>query len=220
MLGRLKLVIVAAAAALILAPAMGAAQQDGGRFVVMIPYFQPLDGARKNFGEDASEELRDLMNTLVTHQAMDKDDIEDAADEYDRDMEELDCLTTIQLASALGVPVAICATYTEDAQRNYTVNATIRTIEDGEEFVLDEFTVPRGMRTRRPRRPSSNSSIAITIRCARRRSAASTPRASSGRTRSASATRPSRSIRTPPALASCALRSCASSIGTRSRSRK
>ncbi|MGD8281277.1 MAG: tetratricopeptide repeat protein [Gemmatimonadota bacterium] len=142
MLGRLKLVIVAAAAALILAPATVAAQQDGGRFVVMIPYFQPLDGADEGFGEDASEELRDLMNTLATHQAMDKDDIEDAADEYDRDMDELDCLTTIQLASALSVPVAICATYAEGADGSYTVNATIRTIEDGEEFVLNEFTVP------------------------------------------------------------------------------
>jgi tetratricopeptide (TPR) repeat protein len=142
MLGRLKLVIVAAAAAMILAPAAVEAQ-DGGRFVVMIPYFQPRDGADNDFGEDASEELRELMNTLATHEAMDRNDIEDAADEYDRNMEDVDCLTAIQLASALGVPVAICATYTEDESENRTVNATIRTIEDSEEFVLDEFTVGR-----------------------------------------------------------------------------
>lgn len=143
MLGRLKLLIVAAAATMILVPATVAAQQDGGRYVVLIPYFQPLEGADNDFGEDASEELRDLINTLPTHQAMDRGDIEDAADEYDRDMDELDCLTTIQLASALSVPVAICATYTEDADRNRTVNASIRTIQDSEEFVLDEFTVGR-----------------------------------------------------------------------------
>jgi len=140
MLGRLKLVIVASAAAMTLAPAMVAAQ-DGGRFMVLIPYFQPLEGARNNFGRDASEELRDLINTLVTHQAMERGDIEDEADEFNLDMEDLDCLRTIQLASQINVPVAICATYTEDANRNRVVNASIRTIADSEEFVLDQFTV-------------------------------------------------------------------------------
>ncbi len=142
MLGRLKLVIVASAAAMIVAP-QAADAQDGGRFVVLIPYFTPLEGSRDNFGRDASEELRDLINTLPTHQAMERGDIEDAADDYNRDMDELDCITTVQLASALRVPVAICATYTEDADRNRTVNASIRTIEDGEEFVLGEFSVGR-----------------------------------------------------------------------------
>ena len=142
MFGRLKLVIVASAAALVLAPEMVAAQ-DGGRFLVMIPYFQPLEGARDNFGRDASEELRELMSTLVTHEAMDRGDIEDEADNYDIDMDELDCLRTIQLASQLRVPVAICASYTETPDQSRTVNASIRTIEDSEEFVLEPFTVPR-----------------------------------------------------------------------------
>ncbi|MDH3207765.1 MAG: tetratricopeptide repeat protein [Gemmatimonadota bacterium] len=142
MFGRLKLVIVASAAALVLAPEMAAAQ-DGGRFLVMIPYFQPLEGARDNFGRDASEELRKLMSTLVTHEAMDRGDIEDEADNFDIDMRDLNCLRTIQLSSQLRVPVAICATYTETPDQSRTVNASIRTIEDSEEFVLEPFTVPR-----------------------------------------------------------------------------
>lgn len=140
MLGRLKLVIVASAVGAVLVPAMVAAQ-DGGRFRVIIPYFEPLEGARDNFGRDASEELRDLMNTLATHEAMDRGDIEDEAENFNLEMRDLNCLTTIQLASQIRVPVAICATYTETPDRNRTVNATIRDIEAGEEFVLDQFTV-------------------------------------------------------------------------------
>ena len=55
MLGRLKLVLVASAVAAVLVPATVAAQ-DGGRFRVIIPYFQPLEGARDNFGRDAERE--------------------------------------------------------------------------------------------------------------------------------------------------------------------
>jgi len=140
MLGRLKLIITASAAVAVLAPATVAAQ-DGGRFRVLIPYFQPLQGARNNFGRDASEELRKLINTLPTHQAMSRGDIEDAAKDFNIRMEDLDCIRTQQLAAQINVPVAICAQYTEDADRNRTVNASIRTIADSEEFKLDDFTV-------------------------------------------------------------------------------
>jgi tetratricopeptide (TPR) repeat protein len=141
MMARLKLVIVAAAAAMTLAPATVAAQQSGGRFQVLIPYFQPLQGARDNFGRDASEELRELINTLATHQAMERGDIEDEAKNFNINMRDLDCLRTIQLSAQLNVPVAICATYTETADRSRTVNASIRTVANSEEFVLDPFTV-------------------------------------------------------------------------------
>ncbi|MDH3208294.1 MAG: tetratricopeptide repeat protein [Gemmatimonadota bacterium] len=140
MLARLKLVLVASAAAMAFAPATVAAQA-GGRFQVLIPDFQPLEGARNNFGRDASEELRDLINTLVRHQAMERGDIEDEADNYNLDMRDLDCLRTIQLASEINVPVAVCAAYTEAPDRTRTVRATIRDIQGAEEFVLPEFTV-------------------------------------------------------------------------------
>ena len=140
MFGRLKLVLVASAAAVVLAPATVFAQ-SGGRFRVLIPNFQPLQGARDNFGRDASEELRELMSTLPTHQAMERGDIEDEAKNFNIQMRDLDCLKAIQLASQIRVPVAICATYTETQERTRTVNVSIRDIEAGEEFVLEEFTV-------------------------------------------------------------------------------
>jgi tetratricopeptide (TPR) repeat protein len=142
MLGRLKLVIVASAAAMTLAPATVAAQ-DGGRFRVLIPYFEPLQGSDDDFGRDASEELRDLVSTLPTHQAMERRDIEDEADEFGIDMDDLNCTRAIQLASTLGVQVVVCARYTEDQNRNRTVNASITTVANQEEFRLEEFSVGR-----------------------------------------------------------------------------
>jgi tetratricopeptide (TPR) repeat protein len=72
---------------------------------------------------------------------MARGDIEDAAKDFNIRMEDLDCVRTQQLASQLNVPVAICAQYTEDATRNRTVTASIRTIADSEEFRLEDFSV-------------------------------------------------------------------------------
>lgn len=133
---------IACVAATLLSPSSLAAQ-DNARFQVLIPYFEPLEGADDDFGEDASDELRDLISTLATHQAMSGDDIEDAARDFDVDMEDLTCNPAIQLASALEVPVVICASYTETADRGWVVNATVRSVESSEDFVLDEIRVPR-----------------------------------------------------------------------------
>ena len=70
MVGRLKVTLVLAAIATILAPATQITAQEGGRFRVLIPYFTPLEGAKDSFGKDASKELRSLMGTMATHVAM------------------------------------------------------------------------------------------------------------------------------------------------------
>lgn len=143
MVGRLKLALVIIAVATLFAPGAQVAAQDGGRFRVIIPYFTPLEGARDNFGKDASEDLRDLFENMPTHVAMDRGDIEDEADRFDLDMDDLDCIRTRQLASQINVPVAICARYTEAADRSVTVNADVWNIQASESFSVDEFTVPR-----------------------------------------------------------------------------
>lgn len=145
MLGRLKLILAASALALVAAPAAAHAQ-EGGRFRVIIPRFEPQEGADRGFGRDVAEELRDLINTLATHVAMDEDEIEDQADAFNMDMDDLNCLFTIQLAAQINVPVAICASYTEDADRIMTVTASIRTVTTSEEFALEAFTIPRNQR--------------------------------------------------------------------------
>ncbi len=118
--------------------------QDGRRFQVLIPYFEPRDDSDDDFGKDASEKLRELINTLRTHIALDEDEIKDRVGQFDMDIDDLTCLLTIQLAVQINVPVAICASYTERPDETWLVNASIRTIATSEEFALEEFTVARG----------------------------------------------------------------------------
>jgi len=145
MLGRHNLTLAAAAIALLAAPASMRAQ-EGGRFRVIIPPFEPQERADRGFGRDVAEELRDLMNTLPTHVALDEDEIEDQAENFNMDLDDLNCLYTIQLAAQTNIPVAICASYTEDQSRNMTITATIHTVTTSEQFPLEPFTVARNER--------------------------------------------------------------------------
>jgi tetratricopeptide (TPR) repeat protein len=145
MLGRLKLTLAASALAVLVAPALTHAQ-DGGRFRVIIPHFEPRQNADRGFGRDVAEELRKLINTLPTHVAMERGAIEDQAESFNMKMDDLNCLFTIQLAAQINVPVAVCASYTEDPQRNMTLTASIRDINGSSEFALEPFTVTRNQR--------------------------------------------------------------------------
>jgi tetratricopeptide (TPR) repeat protein len=141
MLGRLKFTLALAALALAL-PTLALAQ-DGGRFRVLIPYFEPQNGADRNFGRQASEDLREMMGSMPTHVAMDEDDIEDQAERFNMDIDDLNCLYALQLAAQIDVPILVCGSYTQDAQRNSTLTASIRTVDTSDEFVLPPITVGR-----------------------------------------------------------------------------
>lgn len=144
MFGRLRMALAFAAAGLLLAPAAQvAAQQEGGRYRVLIPYFTPLEGANRGWGEDASDELRDLFENVATHVALSKDDIEDEADRFDIDMRDLDCVRARQLAAQVNVPVAICVNYTETADRQLTVDADVWDVAASEVFPIEPFQAER-----------------------------------------------------------------------------
>jgi len=145
MFGRLKLTQVAAAIAFLALPTLAQAQ-DGGRFRVLVPYFEPREGADRGFGRQASEDLRTLMREMPTHVAVSEDDIEEQAERFNMDMDELNCLYAMQLAAQIKVPVLVCASYTQDAQRNSTLTASIRTVQTSDEFVLPPITVDRNGR--------------------------------------------------------------------------
>src|SRR5690606_32499013 len=110
MLGRLTSIFTLAATAVVLGPVAEVQAQDGGRFRILVPYFQPLQGANDGFGKDASKELRKLMEALPTHRPIAEGDIKDAADDFDMKMEDLDCIKSRQLASQINAAVAVCAT--------------------------------------------------------------------------------------------------------------
>jgi len=143
MLGRLKNTLILAAVAMVFGPAAFAEAQDGGRFRVLVPYFEPLEGARDNFGKDASKELRELMDGLATHRAISEGDIKNEVKNFNMKIEDLDCIRTRQLASQIDAPVAICASYTEQANQNVVVNAEVWNIQASESFDIEPFTVHR-----------------------------------------------------------------------------
>src|SRR5689334_6386628 len=120
MLGRLKLTQVAAAIVSLAMPALVDAQ-DGGRLRVLVPYFTPTQGAERNFGEQATEDLRELMERLPFHVAVSEDEMEDMADKYNIELENVNCLTATQLATQENIPILICGNYTQDAERNFNL---------------------------------------------------------------------------------------------------
>jgi tetratricopeptide (TPR) repeat protein len=132
----MKLAFTLIAAALVVAPAAGLEAQDMGRFRVLIPNFEPLEGAKKKFGEEAAKELRELINSLATHQPIEKKEIETNLKRFKMKMDELDCIRTRQLASQIDAQVALCASYSGTPD-NYSVNAEFWDIASGESFKVD-----------------------------------------------------------------------------------
>ena len=141
MVGRLRLTLILSAAAILLAPAADLAAQEGGRFRVLIPYFMPLEEADDDFGKDASKELRELISDLATHVAMSENDIKDEVKRFDMKIEDLDCIRTRQLASQINVPVAICASYTEQPDKSWAITAEVWAIQGAESFAVESFQV-------------------------------------------------------------------------------
>ena len=97
--------------------ALQAQQTVSSRFRVFIPDFQPLNDEDDDFGKDLADELRDLIDDMLTHSAVDEDDIKDALKEYDLDMEDLTCITSRQLALQKNYQVVLCARYTGTKER-------------------------------------------------------------------------------------------------------
>jgi tetratricopeptide (TPR) repeat protein len=136
-----------ALAALTVAPGAARAQDpalQSGRFHIVVPDFFAEGGADRDFGKDAAKELRTLLNTLLTHRALARDDIEDALDRLDLDMDELTCVPTRQLASLMDAQVALCASYTEGDGGLLTVTAVFWDVASAESFAVEPATVREG----------------------------------------------------------------------------
>jgi tetratricopeptide (TPR) repeat protein len=133
----MKFVFTLLAAGLVLAPVASQAQEMG-RFRVLIPDFEPVEGANNDFGKDAAKELRELINTLPTHQSIEKKEIEQNLKRFKMKMDELDCIRTRQLASQIDAQVALCASYTEVSKDQFVVNASFWDIAGGEEFQIEQ----------------------------------------------------------------------------------
>lgn len=141
MLGRLKLAGTAFAA-LIIAPVLFAeAASAQARVRVLVPDLFPTEGEDRGWGEDVSEDLRDMINELSTHQPIDRDDIKDQLDDFDMDMDELTCISTIQLAPQINAGVAFCASFRVEGDNRTIYDIEFRDPNSSTVFPMEGFTV-------------------------------------------------------------------------------
>ncbi len=139
MTGRLRLGVLAVLFAVpaITSTALEAQQTVSSRFRVLIPDFRPLNGENKGFGEKLADRLRDQIDDLNTHVAVEEGDIKDALKRFDMDMEDLTCVRARQLAQQVNYEVVLCAEYTGTKERWEVQNIKFVDSTTGEEFLVD-----------------------------------------------------------------------------------
>lgn len=120
-----------------------AQQTAHSRFAVLIPDLRPTDESNKRFGQNVSKELRDRINTLATHVPVAKGEMESKAKSYKLDPSRMDCGTTRQLASQMGSPLALCASF-EAAPGGFAVTAEFYDVRSNESFRVSPVTVAAG----------------------------------------------------------------------------
>jgi tetratricopeptide (TPR) repeat protein len=147
--GRLRLglfaLVMVSLAAIPIQPQSVSGQEASARFRVMVPDIQGLNDASRRFGERLADQLRELINDMVTHQPIDERELRNALRQYDIDMRDLDCTKARQLAGLINAQVVFCGTYTPEGEGFRVETKFVDSA--GEEFPVDPITVPeRGQR--------------------------------------------------------------------------
>ena len=122
-----------------------AQQTVSSRFQVLIPRFQPMNDENDDFGEDLAEALRDQIDEMLTHSAVDEDDIEDALDQFDLDWEDLNCILARQLAQQNNYQVVLCAQYSGTEEAWTIQDISFVDTGTGETFEVDPIMSARDM---------------------------------------------------------------------------
>lgn len=136
-------IVATGALVLLLGPLLPApaSAQVSERFRVMVTNLMPLNDANDDFGKDLAKELRDLINQFGTHQPIDEKEIRDAADRFDLDMEDLDCVRSQQLAGQINANVVFCGTYTEDKDADtFSLQGIQFAAPGGPSFMIEDKT--------------------------------------------------------------------------------
>jgi tetratricopeptide (TPR) repeat protein len=137
--------LAATLAAFPLQPTSLSGQEASARFRVLVPDIQALEGANKRFGERLADQLRDLINDMVTHQPVEENEIKDALKRFDRDMEDMDCILTRQLGQQINSELVFCGSYTAEGE-GWRVEGSFVSA-NGEAFEVEPISVPeRGQR--------------------------------------------------------------------------
>lgn len=121
-----------------------AGAQATERLRVLVTNLQPINDANKRFGRDLAEELRDLINQLPTHQPVDEDEVKDAADDYDIEYDELNCIQALQLAGQIRASLVFCGTVTENEdERTFSLAGIQFAAPGGVSFGIEDRTWDR-----------------------------------------------------------------------------
>ena len=144
MTGRLKLSRMALAA-LIVAPfatvQASSAQQEMGRVKVLVPDLFATEGQDRGWGEDVAKELREVINELATHQPIERNEIRDQLRRFELKMEDLNCISTIQLAPQISAGVAFCANYRVAGDNRELFDIAFVDATSSARFPVENFTV-------------------------------------------------------------------------------
>ncbi|HIF08043.1 MAG TPA: tetratricopeptide repeat protein [Gemmatimonadetes bacterium] len=138
-------VLVAVLFALTLSTTLQAQQTVSSRYRVLIPDFQPINEEDDDFGKDLADELRDKIDEMLTHSAVDEDDIKDALKQFDRDMEDLNCILARQLAQQANYQVVLCARYSGNEDAWQIQNIRFVDSATGEVFDVDPVVSAKDM---------------------------------------------------------------------------
>ncbi len=135
--------IAAAGAFVLLAGSLptDAGAQATERFRVMVTNLMPAEGSDDDFGKDLAKELRKLINEYPTHQPVEEGEIKDKARDFDLDMDELDCIRSLQLATQMNVQVVFCGAYVENKDaKEFSLSGVKFAVPGATEFLIEDRT--------------------------------------------------------------------------------
>ena len=118
-----------------------AGAQATERFRVMVTNLMPAEGSDDDFGKDLAKELRKLINEYPTHQPVEEGEIKDKARDFDLDMDDLDCIRALQLATQMNVQLVFCGGYVENKDaKEFSLSGLKFAAPGGTEFLIQDRT--------------------------------------------------------------------------------
>lgn len=112
--------------------------QVGGRMRVLVPPFQPEEGAHERFGRDVAERLARIVDGMPRHVSVERDAVRDALRRLRVQERELDCIRARQLATHIQAELVLCGSY-RSANGGWLVSAHLVSPATGSSFDLEPF---------------------------------------------------------------------------------
>jgi tetratricopeptide (TPR) repeat protein len=122
-----------------LAAASPAAAQSG-RFRVLVPTLEREGDVKKGFAEDVAKEVRKLIDGMPTHAPVDNGDLKARMKQFGLKEENLNCITSRQLAAQSGWELVMCGS-AKPAAGGFEVTASFINAKDQQTYDVPVVTV-------------------------------------------------------------------------------